>query len=161
MGWLEAFCFLLLLHDEPWQPCHRLISRFLSPHSPPFIGGKLGIESVQVQHPKTDGAPLRFWALNVSQECSRNRMNVSSKLEAACFFSVLVTWVYIYIYFFYFRNHGEKQGWQIALFCFAFFFLAQTVSIYLFTILLTVEWHNGVSSHKLNEHKRKVHTHRV
>lgn len=107
----------------------------------------------------------------MSQECSRNRMNVSSKLEAACFFSVLVTWVYIFLFFILeimVKSKDDKLYFSALLFFSLNFLefcpsgtLAQTVSIYLFTILLTVEWHNGVSSHKLNEHKRKAHTHRV
>lgn len=31
----------------------------------------------------------------MSQECNRKFVNVSSQLEAACFFSVLVTWLYL------------------------------------------------------------------
>lgn len=94
-GMARGTLFLLLLHDEPRRPCHRLISRFLSLHSP-LYWGKLGIKSLQANIQKQTRTS-EVWALNMSQECYRNFVNVSSKLEAACFFSVLVTWVYLLI----------------------------------------------------------------
>lgn len=53
--------FLLLVHDTPRGPCHRLISKFLSRHSR-FYWGKLGIKSLQVNIQKQTGTP-EVWEL--------------------------------------------------------------------------------------------------
>lgn len=116
-GMARGILFLLLLHDEPWQPCHRLICRFLSPHSP-LYWGKLGIESVQVNIQKQTG---HLWGLGTQHVSGmRPQSHECVKQARSCMFFQCVGHMGIFI-FFNFRNHGEKHGWQIAFFCFAFF----------------------------------------